>query len=103
VVSSNAEVPIPDQVMRLLSGPMEPTPAELVSSETTPAETTPAWTTPPVIAAGATSHASQLPAIRPAALPATRRPGFPRAALAAAVAAAIVVLGAILVLLRRKG
>jgi DNA-binding XRE family transcriptional regulator len=79
VVSSNAEVPIPAQVMRLLSGPMEPTPAE------------------------ATSHASQLPAIRPAALPATRRPGFPRAALAAAVAAVSVVLGAILVLLRRKG
>jgi DNA-binding XRE family transcriptional regulator len=83
VVSSNAEVPIPDQVMRLLSGPMEPTPAELASPEPT-------------------SHASQLPAIRPAALPATRRPGFPRAALAGAVAAVIVVLGAILVLLRRK-
>ena len=83
VVSSNAEVPIPAQVMRLLSGPMEPT--------------------LPVIAAGATSHASQLPAIRPAALPATRRPGFPRAALAAAAAAVSVVLGAILVLLRRKG
>jgi hypothetical protein len=98
VVSSNAEVPIPAQVMRLLSGPMEPTPAELVSPEPTPA-----GTTLPVIAAGATSHASQLPAIRPAALPATRRPGFPRAALAAAVAAVSVVLGAILVLLRRKG
>jgi hypothetical protein len=102
VVSSNAEVPVPAQVMRLLSGPMEPTPAELVSGEPTSPEPTPAGTTLPVTAAGATSHVSQLPAIRPAALPATRRPGFPRAALAAAVAAVIVVLGAILVLLLRK-
>ncbi|MCW2935329.1 MAG: repeat-containing protein [Actinomycetia bacterium] len=102
VVSSNAEVPIPAQVMRLLAGPVEPTPAEPVSAGTTPAGTTAAGTTLPVTAAGAVSHASQLPAVRPAALPATRWADFPRAALAAAVAAVIAVLGAILGLLRRK-
>jgi hypothetical protein len=111
-VSSNGEVPIPPQVMRFLSAAAEPVSTEPVSTGTTPAEavltgTTPAWpalaeASSPVIAAGAVAHASSLPAVRPAALPATRRSGFPRAALAAVAGAVVVVLGAILVFLRRR-
>jgi hypothetical protein len=83
VVSSNTEVPIPAQVMRFLSASAEPASAQT--------------------SAAAVSHASPLPAVRPAALPATRQAGFPRAVLAAAVRAVIVVVGAILMLLRRRG
>lgn len=85
-VSSNAEGPIPAQVMQRLSA----------LAETAPAETTPS------AAAGVVPRSGPLPAVRPGALPATRQAGFPRAALAAIVAGVVVVLGTILVLLRRK-
>ena len=106
-VSSNGEVPIPAQVMRFLSAAAEPVSTEPVSTGTTLAEATPAGATPAGAAstattAGAVVHASLLPAVRPAALPATRLSGFPRAALAAVVGAVVVVLGAILVFLRRR-
>jgi hypothetical protein len=107
MVSGNAGVPIPAQVMRFLSASAavraEPAAAGDVSVETTPAETTSAETARPVSAAVvALPHASRLPAARSAGRPAIRRPGLPRAALAAAVAAVMVVLTAIVVRLRRK-
>jgi hypothetical protein len=102
VVSSNADVPIPAQVMRFLAGPVESTPVESASAEPASAEPASAGAILPVAAAEAVPPASRLPAVRSAALPATRQASFPRAALAAVVAAAVVVLGAILMFLRRK-
>jgi hypothetical protein len=101
--SSNAEGPIPAQVMQRLSALAETAPAETAPAETAPAETIPARTTPSAAAAGAVPRSGPLPAVRPGALPAPRQAGFPRAALAAIVAGVIVVLGTILVLLSRKG
>jgi hypothetical protein len=98
-VSNNAEglIPVPAQVMRRPSATAEP-----ALAETTPAEAIPAGIAPSAAAAGALPRSGPLPAIRPGALPATRQAGFPRAALAAIVAGVMVVLGTILVLLRRR-
>jgi hypothetical protein len=83
-VSSNAEGLVPAQVMRRLSAL-----AGMAPAETAPAEAMP--------------RSGSLSAVRPGALPATRQAGFPRAALAAIVTGVVVVLGTILVLLRRRG
>jgi DNA-binding XRE family transcriptional regulator len=123
VVSSSAEVLIPAQVMRRLSAPagtvsaeaasIEAASAEAACAKTVPVAAVSAGTTPAatalaeaalaVAAAGGVSHVGPLPAVGPATLPATRQAGFPRAALAAATAAVMVVLGTILMLLRRRG
>jgi hypothetical protein len=95
-VSSNAEGPIPAQVMQRLSALAETAPTETVSAETVSAETAPS------AVAVAVPRSGPLPAVSPGALPATRKAGFPCAALAAIVAGVVVVLGTILVILRRK-